>query len=728
MSSFKLDWDSTALQDFLQAALGDHGPGIYGLFKKVMAARTPTFRETLTLCQQVDKEILRFVRAITHTLDESDILKQYNRTINGSLSCEKSSLDAIISNTKNPPFADAAESISPNLRAYVSPDLRAIHFHLADEILTVDAPELLWDCNEQSCDERIHRAICPIHSQELGNKIAKAFAKTLVGIHYDGVEVLWYDTDEFWPPSIDTFHFVDDLRRLGLHTKKVRKVLDVGAGTGFLGMWIAHHNPSVSRVCLTEWLLTPLLFLWYNARRQEYASSRTKVLPVLGLNTYWNPGSAFWRSSPPMDLLVCNPPYLPVPDESRNVYLTQAVAGTDLLEHVVRNGLKYSKEAYLAFSMLAMPEASQAAAEAGVSLVPAGEPHHVPFRIREALASDLYIAFLKGRGLEEVTSRHGHRYQHTVRLYKIEEQKSGQQSAADVPMKIFLSYSWANSNIADALDILFKTKKIKLERDVREVDYKQSIKEFMKRIRKSDYCLMIISEQYLKSINCMFEVTEFIRDENYNKRILPLVHKDTGIFDILGRNKYIKYWQEKYKEVDRSLSNLDELNKVETIKELRKIENIQRNIDEFLTSISEMKNITFDNEINRSDFDKVYSKIYPNESFLSEYKDMDGYFVLNVPRTLTRKVLTWWKQESKEYTEELNYAKIFTKNEIAEKMKGVNWSEKFAAIPINEVAVKLGQNYIPLNWHFREILNKNKEYIIGNRDIYLDVEDIERLI
>ena len=120
--------------------------------------------------------------------------------------------------------------------------------------------------------------------------------------------------------------------------------------------------------------------------------------------------------------------------------------------------------------------------------------------------------------------------------------------------------------------------------------------------------------------------------------------------------------------------------------------------------------------------------INPNEGFLSEYRDVGGYFVLNIPRTLHKKVMTWWKQESKGYTEELNYAKIFTKNEIDKKIKDVNWSKKFAAIPINEVAVKLGQNYIPFNYHFREILLRNKKYIIGNKEIYLDEEDIKWLI
>ena len=67
-------------------------------------------------------------------------------------------------------------------------------------------------------------------------------------------------------------------------------------------------------------------------------------------------------------------------------------------------------------------------------------------------------------------------------------------------MEIFLSYSRHNSKIADSLEILFKTKNITLKRDIRDIDYKQSIKEFMKEVRFSDYCLVVISEYYLELI------------------------------------------------------------------------------------------------------------------------------------------------------------------------------------------------------------------------------------
>lgn len=183
-------------------------------------------------------------------------------------------------------------------------------------------------------------------------------------------------------------------------------------------------------------------------------------------------------------------------------------------------------------------------------------------------------------------------------------------------MNIFLSYSWKNDNIANSLDNLFETKNIELIRDSKNLEYKKSIKEFMKTIRKSDYCLIVISKFYLESINCMYEILEFIKDENFKERILPLVQEDTNIFHQVGRNEYLKYWQNEFNKVDKSQSELDPLNRTETIKELKKIKNIQDNLDEFLSIISDMKCIVFSEEISEYHFNEIYNSIYPDTNYI----------------------------------------------------------------------------------------------------------------
>ena len=50
---------------------------------------------------------------------------------------------------------------------------------------------------------------------------------------------------------------------------------------------------------------------------------------------------------------------------------------------------------------------------------------------------------------------------------------------------IFLSYSWANTNIADEIDKDFQVIGIQFKRDVRDAHYRSSIKEFMQQIGKN---------------------------------------------------------------------------------------------------------------------------------------------------------------------------------------------------------------------------------------------------
>lgn len=294
--------------------------------------------------------------------------------------------------------------------------------------------------------------------------------------------------------------------------------------------------------------------------------------------------------------------------------------------------------------------------------------------------------------------------------------------------KIFLSYSRKNSKIADSLDVMFQTKDIKLERDIRDIDYRESIKEFMKKVRNADFSLMIISEDYLKSPYCMYEVTEFIKDENYKEKILPIVQSDVDIFENKGRNKYIKYWQDKYKETYAELNDLDELNKGDTIDELKKIEEIQRKISEFMTFIAEIKNVVYKENISMSDFNQIYSVIDPQGEFWVADNEIEGYFMLNVPRTLRRNEMIWWERDNKGYTDDLKEARIFTLQEVERKMKEVNAVEKFAAIPVNKIAKDFGQSVIPRSDRFMNIIHNKRQFIIGNSHIYLDEERIGILI
>ncbi|MDU6483804.1 MAG: toll/interleukin-1 receptor domain-containing protein [Paeniclostridium sordellii] len=161
---------------------------------------------------------------------------------------------------------------------------------------------------------------------------------------------------------------------------------------------------------------------------------------------------------------------------------------------------------------------------------------------------------------------------------------------------IFISYCWNDNETVNEIDDYFKSKKIIFQRDKRDIGSWESIKDFMNRIRKSSYAILVISDTYLKSLNCMYEVLEVMKDEGYRSRILTVVLDNAKIYDALGKAKYISYWNQKYKELSEEISKIDDCESTIILsEELRKINEIKNNVGEFMKIVSDMNNPNVDN-------------------------------------------------------------------------------------------------------------------------------------
>ena len=123
---------------------------------------------------------------------------------------------------------------------------------------------------------------------------------------------------------------------------------------------------------------------------------------------------------------------------------------------------------------------------------------------------------------------------------------------------IFISYSWNDRDIVDKIEKGLKPITqllgISLIRDTRDLKYNESVEGFMKRVKNEDYVLMLITDNYLKSENCTFEINEFLRSRNKDS-MLRITHLD-NVKDNDGKkidfyNKkgteaikhYINYWE-----------------------------------------------------------------------------------------------------------------------------------------------------------------------------------------
>lgn len=192
--------------------------------------------------------------------------------------------------------------------------------------------------------------------------------------------------------------------------------------------------------------------------------------------------------------------------------------------------------------------------------------------------------------------------------------KDAEETATEDNLKIFISYCWADKDVVDLIDKDFQELYgITFTRDERDLKFKQSIRSFMQGLSEHDYVIMVISDSYIKSDNCLYEVMEVMRDRRYRDKIYCVILNENdkkyyseeaiknlnrkentvecNIYNPVGRVNYNKYWNYKKKELSQLIKELDdELSRIEPLMDLRRIDDIVKNIGEFLNTVSDMKN------------------------------------------------------------------------------------------------------------------------------------------
>lgn len=176
-------------------------------------------------------------------------------------------------------------------------------------------------------------------------------------------------------------------------------------------------------------------------------------------------------------------------------------------------------------------------------------------------------------------------------------------------LEIFLSYSHKDKEIADRVEKFFISKDIRLTRDLRDALPYSSLKKFMETIRDHDYVISLISDSYLKSTNCMFEVIQFIQEKKYIEKIFPIIiDKKDDIFNKEKHINYISFWQNKYKRFKIKINKLENTGTAPSYVELDKIDKIQSNIGEFLDKIAELKCFPID-ELESTNYKAISDRI-----------------------------------------------------------------------------------------------------------------------
>jgi GTPase SAR1 family protein len=197
------------------------------------------------------------------------------------------------------------------------------------------------------------------------------------------------------------------------------------------------------------------------------------------------------------------------------------------------------------------------------------------------------------------------------------DNRRAEPSLADVGSKtlvptpeVFVSYSWAadSNKIVDKLQEAFEHNGIRIIRDREEVRYKDSMRDFMRRIGQGKCVVVVISDKYLKSENCMFEMIEIAKTPVLRERIFPIVLSDANIYKATGRIKYVRYWEDEIQELDEALKTVRGDNLTKLQEDLNLYSEIRRLFDGITDTLRDMNALTPDQH-EGSGFEELIGRI-----------------------------------------------------------------------------------------------------------------------
>ena len=181
---------------------------------------------------------------------------------------------------------------------------------------------------------------------------------------------------------------------------------------------------------------------------------------------------------------------------------------------------------------------------------------------------------------------------------------------ADYEQAVFISYAWGaeREEIVDQIDKSLQQRGLKIIRDKRDLGYKGSIREFMERIGQGNCVIVVISDKYLRSPNCMFELVEIAGGKEFHDRIFPVVLSDANISDPVKRIEYVRHWETKRAELAEAIKTLDPANLQGIREDMDLYDRIRDHISGLATTLKDMNTLTPDMHRD-SDFNELYTAI-----------------------------------------------------------------------------------------------------------------------
>jgi internalin A len=190
------------------------------------------------------------------------------------------------------------------------------------------------------------------------------------------------------------------------------------------------------------------------------------------------------------------------------------------------------------------------------------------------------------------------------------ERLGAPQPPEPVQPEIFVSYSWGGDSevLVGEIQSRMAERGVLVTLDKREIGYRDSIQQFMRRIGAGKCVIVILTKAYLESQYCMYELTEIASHAEFARRVYPVVLPDAGIFDAMTRLRYVKYWEGKRAALDAAMKEISQEHLESIREELDLYGDIRDMIGRLMSVLADMNTLT--PEMHRgANFEQLYQQL-----------------------------------------------------------------------------------------------------------------------
>ena len=135
--------------------------------------------------------------------------------------------------------------------------------------------------------------------------------------------------------------------------------------------------------------------------------------------------------------------------------------------------------------------------------------------------------------------------------------------AADAPIPVYVSYAWepASQAFVDEVGQRLPADRFEFRRDKTHMQNGDWISRFMAEIGRADRVLVVLSDKYLRSPNCMRELLHLFQRSQGDRtdlmgRVVTVILGDLKIDRATGRAVYIRHWRDEHKALESVFQDL----------------------------------------------------------------------------------------------------------------------------------------------------------------------------